>query len=73
MSGWITPALAGVVWAGLLAQTRIGRFVDARVWLLGGVLLLGRTFRKDRASAGVQSAKDSDQSSRPGGDSEPGQ
>ena len=40
MSGWITPALAAALWAGLLAQPRIGGFADAWVWMLGGALLL---------------------------------
>jgi competence protein ComEC len=40
VSGWITPALAGAVWAGLIAQTKIGSFADAWVWLLGGALLV---------------------------------
>ena len=40
MSAWVTPALAAALWAGLLAQPRIGAFADAWVWLLGGALLL---------------------------------
>jgi hypothetical protein len=40
VSAWVTPALATALWAGLLAQPRIGRFAEAWVWLLGGALLL---------------------------------
>lgn len=41
MSAWITPALAAALWAGLLAQPKVGAVVDAWVWLLAGALLLG--------------------------------
>jgi competence protein ComEC len=40
VSAWVTPALAAVLWAGLLAQPGIGAFADPWVWLLGGALLL---------------------------------
>jgi competence protein ComEC len=40
VSAWVTPALAATLWAGLLAQPRIGAFADAWVWLFGGALLL---------------------------------
>ena len=41
MSAWITPALAAVFWAGLLAQPRLGDVVDPWVWLSAGGGLLG--------------------------------
>ena len=40
MSAWVTPALAAALWAGLLAQPRIGRLAEAWVWLFVGALLL---------------------------------
>jgi competence protein ComEC len=40
VSAWVTPAVAATLWAGLLAQPRIGAFADAWVWLFGGALLL---------------------------------
>jgi competence protein ComEC len=41
VSTWITPALAAVFWAGLLAQPLIGDVVDPWVWLSAGGGLLG--------------------------------
>ncbi|HEY3265032.1 MAG TPA: hypothetical protein VGK12_07735, partial [Actinomycetota bacterium] len=41
MSAWITPALAAVFWASLLAQPRLGDVVDPWVWLSAGGGLLG--------------------------------
>ena len=53
MSAWVTPALAAALWAGLLAQPRIGAFADAWVWLLGGALLLAASVAgAPRATAG---------------------
>jgi len=41
VSAWITPALATVFWAGLLAQPWIADVVDPWVWLVAGGGLLG--------------------------------
>jgi drug/metabolite transporter (DMT)-like permease len=41
VSAWITPALAAVFWAGLLAQPLIGDVVDPWIWLSAGGGLLG--------------------------------
>jgi competence protein ComEC len=41
VSAWITPALAAVFWAGLLAQPWIGDVVNPWVWLSSGGGLLG--------------------------------
>jgi competence protein ComEC len=52
VSAWVTPALASAVWAGLLAQPRIGSFADAWVWVFGGALLLATSIAGAPRSSG---------------------
>jgi competence protein ComEC len=52
VSAWVTPALAAALWAGLLAQPRIGASADAWVWLLGGAALLAASIASAPRSSG---------------------
>jgi competence protein ComEC len=51
VSAWVTPALAAALWAGLLAQPRVGALAAAWVWMLGGALLLLAAFAAAPPSA----------------------
>jgi DNA internalization-related competence protein ComEC/Rec2 len=41
VSGWITPALAASIWAGLLARPSLAGAEPAWMWLLGGIVAMG--------------------------------